>query len=121
MKLEGCDSKAQADQFKFQEVFLDKSLFQSDPQEESFYLMELLGFSVEIEGEQGRGSVLHFESDNKNQDFLVIDFSKQALSKKRYSIPFVKAYLKKIDFENKKILLQLPEDFLNFFELDSKA
>ena len=116
LKLKGCDSKAQADQLKFQEVFLDKNLFQSQSSH-SFYLMELLGFSVEIEGDQGKGSVLHFESDSKNQDFLIIDFPirGKTLHKKSYSIPFVKPYVKKIDFKKKEVLLKLPSDFLSLF------
>ena len=116
LKLRDCDSKVQADQLKFQEVFLDKNLFQSKSSN-SFYLMELLDFSVEIEGEQGRGSVLHFESDSKNQDFLIIDFPKtqKTLHKKRHSIPFVKTYVKKIDFKKKTVLLKLPSDFLSLF------
>ena len=115
VKLKGCDSKSQADQFQFQEVFLNKSLFQSKT-DDSFYLMELLGFSVEIEGDQSKGSVLHFESNHKNQDFLIIDFSKEEkLNKKTHSIPFISAYIKKIDFKKKHILLTLPKDFLEFF------
>ena len=116
VKLKGCDSKAQADQLKLQEVFLDKNLFQSKASN-SFYLMELLGFSVEIEGEQGKGSVLHFESDSKNQDFLIIDFPtrQKAFHKKSYSIPFVKTYIKKIDFKKKEVFLKLPSNFLSLF------
>ena len=121
VKLKSLDSKAQADQLQFQEVFLDKSLFclsQKEAEaEDSFYLMELLGFTVEIEGEQGRGSVLHFESDSKNQDFLIIEFptKQEKLDKKTYSIPFVQAYIKEIDFKKKQILLKLPKDFLSLF------
>ena len=118
VKLKGCNNKAQADELQFQEVQLDKNLFQAES-EESFYLMELLGFVVEVEGEKGKGSILRFESDSKNQDFLIIDFpaedNKENLKRKTYSIPFIKAYIKKIDFKKKQILLKLPTDFLKLF------
>ena len=114
VKLKGCDSKAQADELKFQEVFVSKNSFQSE-EVKSFYLMELLGFAVKIEGEQRRASLLSFETDSKNQDFLVIKLRGDKSGNKKYSIPFVKNYIKKIDFQKKEVHLKLPTDFLNIF------
>ena len=190
IKLKGCDSKQQADQLKFQPVFLEKSLFKSQKGSE-IYLAELIDFSVSILGQEGEGRVLYFESDGKTQDFLVVAFSameetlntshlksssinlkkeklkdkflssevtdtssetqqrKKELKDKSlspdlfnktagsyqkksdlnrednlkitqkdhiYRIPFVSAYIQKIDFQNKKLILDLPENFLSLFK-----
>jgi len=117
VKLKGYDSKSASENLKFQTVFLEKDLFKSK-QKDCFYLAEILGFTVEIEGEKGEGSVLYFESDKKAQDFFVIEFLNSLNSKNIYSIPFVYEYIKKIDFENKHIILQLPDQFLEIFKTE---
>ena len=115
VKLKGCDSKSSAEKFQFQPVFLDKKLFESK-EKDSFYLAELLDFVVEIEGQKGKGFVLYFESDKKNQDFLVIEFFNSVKKKGIYSIPLASAYIKTIDFKNKRLILKLPDQFLEIFK-----
>ena len=117
-KLKGCDSKESADQLKAQPVFLSKNYFISKKGDD-IYLAELLGFEVEtVRGEKGRA--LEFQTD-KYQDFLTVAFSSSGDSDRDQSssvclIPFVSAYIKTIDFENKKLVLNLPENFLSLFK-----
>ena len=110
-KLKGCDSKELADQLKSQPVFLAKQDFISKKGDD-IYLVELIDFEVEtLTGEKGK--VIGFQTD-KHQDFFQFSFvSSEGFDKPlTCSIPVVPAYIKKIDFENKKIVLDLPENFL---------
>lgn len=114
LKARGCSSKAQAESFQFQPVFLDKGLFKGSSAE--FYAIELLGFSVLIEGESAVWKAQHFESDEKGRDFLVL--SQLDSDNKSYACraPFVKDYIKSIDFKSKSLVLKLPEAFLETFK-----
>ena len=114
IKLKGFDSKEQADQLKSQPVFLAKQDFISKKGED-IYLAELLDFEVEtLTGEKGK--LIGFQTD-KHQDFFRVSFlsSKNSNLDKTFtsSIPVVSAYIKKIDFKNKKLILNLPENFFD--------
>ena len=122
VKLKNCDTKKSADQFKSQPVFLDKKYFESK-KGELIYLAELLNFNVEILKHDKKGQLIEFQSD-KHQDFLVIsffsNFKKNPNKDFVILVPFVSAYIQKIDFKNKKLILDLPENFLSVFKQTSK-
>ena len=116
VKLKDCDTKEKADQFKFQSVFLDKKDFISQ-KGENIYLAELLYFDVELSKGQ-LGQILAFQSDN-HQDFLVVCKREPdgTLNKPSpYLIPFVPSYIQEIDFKKKKVILNLPDNFLSLFK-----
>ena len=84
-------------------VFLEQSLFESS-KGEFIYLSELLDFKVFVNG-ASLGSVTAFESSDF-QDYLIVKKENDKLS-----IPFVKNYILEINFLDKKIILDLPNDF----------
>ena len=122
VKLKNCRTKEEADQFQSQPVFLAKEYFTSKKGDD-IYLAELLGFEVEVSGYGAIGKVLEFQSD-KYQDFLALssglDKDKPVVSDKCRAclVPFVLDYIQKLDFEKKRLLLNLPENFLSLFYTD---
>lgn len=117
IKLKHCNSKEEADQLKSQAVFLNKQHFISQNGGD-IYLAELLGFDVFILNEGGQiGRVIKFQSD-KYQDFLVLSDLNSGTSDENNNVlvPFAVDYIHKIDFEHKKLILDLPENFLSIFK-----
>lgn len=68
---------------------------------ESIYLREVLGFMVKTDAGE-IGPVVKFGS-NVAQDLLVVETKNG-----EFEIPFVDAFVKKIDYEAKTILMELP-------------
>ena len=117
VKLKNCDTKESADQLKALPVFLSKEYFKSKKSED-IYLAELLDFNIEILSYNKKARLLEFQSD-KHQDFLVISFNPEGEEVNKDSIlliPFVSTYIHVIDFEKKKLVLKLPENFLTVFK-----
>ena len=119
VKLKNCDTKESADRLKSCLVFLAKEYFISK-KAENIYLAELIGFTVEIAGHAEWGRVLEFQSD-KQTDFLALSFNsvfnqgEKANKDDVILVPFVSSYIQTIDFEKKKMVLNLPENFLSVF------
>ena len=109
-KLDDCSSREMAQALKGQAVFLPKKLFKSRGGER-FYLAELSFFQVESLGQGKIGVIQSFQSD-KFQDFLLV---KREGRKNLLSIPLAAPYIKEISFNQKKLVLDLPLDFLNIF------
>lgn len=109
-ELDNCQSRQAAEKLKFQSVFLPKKLFKSK-RGERIYLAELISFHVEILNQGDIGEIRAFQS-NKHQDFLIVQHNKTS---SETLIPFVSSYIKNIDFSKKKIVLNLPKDFLKTF------
>lgn len=74
------------------------------------YVSDLVGCSV-FDGEREIGIVRHLQFGAGEAPLLIV----QAGSK-QYEIPYAEAYLKQLDFEHKKIWMELPEGLL---ELDA--
>jgi 16S rRNA processing protein RimM len=69
---------------------------------ETIYLREILGFEV-VDDQRGPvGPVVAFSS-NGPQDLLVLQYKGA-----EFEVPFVKAFLKNIDFPQKKIFMDIP-------------
>ena len=116
VKLKDCNNKEEANQLKSQPVFLAKEYFTSK-KGENIYLAELMGFDVFVSDYGEVGKITEFQSD-KYQDFLVVadNLGRDKLEKTHiYLVPFVSDYIQKIDFKEKKLTLNLPENFLSLF------
>lgn len=73
---------------------------------ETPYLNEFLEFQVHLEGEGVIGRVIDFSS-NGSQDLLVVETAKGT-----FEVPFVDAFTKEVDREEKTIYLDLPEGLI---------
>lgn len=80
--------------------------FVSSQAGETIYLREILGFEVVDETRGPVGPVVSFSS-NGPQDLLCVKYGET-----EYDIPFVKAFLKNIDFPGKKIFMDIPQGLL---------
>lgn len=72
---------------------------------ETIYLSEILGFQVVDENSDFTGYIESF-STNGEQDLLVIKIEGQS---KPIEVPFVDDFIVKIIFEDKKVIMDLPE------------
>ena len=109
-ELEGCQSRQEAESLKGQPVFLPVKKFKSQKGEE-IYLAELTSFCVEIVNQGEIGQIQSFKSD-KFQDFLCVTNNKLNTE---ILIPFTESYIKDINFSKRRLILDLPKDFLKLF------
>ena len=110
LELDNCQNVQSAKLLQFQPVFLPKKLFKSQ-RGEKIYMAELISFAVEVLDQGLIGNIQSFQS-NKHQDFLLVQQKEKA---SKIPIPFVSSYIKNINFPEKTIVLDLPEDFLKIF------
>lgn len=109
--LENFTDRNKAEEYKGREVWVDESIFVSEDGE-SIYLSEILNFEV-IDSELGSIGKINSFSSNGIQDLLII----QATDKQtEIEIPFVKEFVLNIDFENRKIEMELPEGLIQINE-----
>ena len=90
------------------EELLGKELYiiaQSDEQSDEFYMEDLIGFSVEASGLQGK-IVDYYESDIN--PLFGVDFGEG-----ERLIPAVEEFIAHIDFDNERIKMVLPEGLLD--------
>jgi 16S rRNA processing protein RimM len=73
---------------------------------EAMYLREILGFQVSTESQGLIGPIVKFSS-NVAQDLLVVQTAKG-----EFEIPFVDAFVKKLDHKNKTLHMDLPYGLL---------
>lgn len=104
--IEGVDDRTAAEKFRAHNVYVNGSLFISDEGDETFYLAEIEGFEV-YDGELLLGVIEGFSS-NTAQDLLLVrmDFGLA-------EIPLVEDFLVEIEFEEKKIFMELPEGLID--------
>ena len=84
--------------------YLPEELFRAE-KGDTIYLRDVLGFSVKDQDKE-IGTIAGFSS-NGPQDLLLVKNESET-----YEIPFVEAFLKKIDFENRVVWMELPEGLL---------
>ena len=101
--LQGVRDRNQARTLVSSTVSISKSLFQAG--EGEFYLFELQDFAVHVRNKGRIGEIKQFSS-HKGQDILLIQQKNNEIP-----IPFVEAYIETIDFQKKRISLNLPEGF----------
>ena len=111
--LDGVIDRNQAEELKKQEVWIDEKLLVSNDGEQPF-LHELIQFEV-IDVNLGFiGKVIQFSS-NGQQDLLVLD---QAVNNQNIEIPFIKQFVRQVDYLAKKIMTDLPEGLVQINEKD---
>lgn len=99
--------RTQAEMLKGQLFYLPSEMFESD-EGETIFLHEIMGFTVLDQNEVEIGPIKDFSS-NTLQDLLVVELA----SGKKVEIPFVEDFIIEIDFENKKVHMDLPEGLLD--------
>lgn len=101
LKAPGVTDRTAAESKKGLLFYLPSDLFVSAPGEE-IYLREIEGFEVRNEGESV-GPIRGFSS-NGPQDLLLVEREGRTIE-----IPFVEAFLDRIDFEGRIVWMRLPE------------
>lgn len=107
IKPEGVLDRTQAESLKGQLFYLPAEMFESE-EGETIFLKEILGFTVVDQNETEIGPIKEFSS-NTMQDLLVVEMA----SGKKVEIPFVEDFILEIDFDNKKVHMDLPEGLLD--------
>lgn len=95
-----------AEKLEHFELFIADDLLVSKPGE-TIYLSEILNFMVKNPEQENIGEIVAFSS-NGAQDLLIV----QAGAKK-IEIPFVDAFIKKIDFKHRNVVMDLPPGLLD--------
>lgn len=105
VKLAGIDNRNQSEVLAKLQVWVSDEVFVSEDGE-ALYLAEIKNFKVmdQVVGEIG---LITDFSSNGVQDLLVVNRSEQPVE-----IPFVEAFVEKIDYENKVIYMNLPNGLL---------
>lgn len=117
LTLEDIKNRNQADELAQKQVWVDANLFVSDD-DETPYLIEIENFEVIDKIHGPIGKITGF-SWNGAQDILIVQNSN---TKEPYEIPFVDAFVERIDSENEKLYTDLPEGLLDVNnEAKSKA
>lgn len=106
VKSDEISDRNESDLYKGAVFYINKSHIETKPGEE-VYLKEVEGFKVYDKGTLV-GTIIGFSTNNA-QDLLVVK-----ASEKEVEIPFVKAFVAKLDSENKKIEMDLPEGLVDF-------
>lgn len=101
VKVKGLQTRTQAEALVGNLFYISKDHFVSK-KGDAIFLHEILGFQVQS-FQQIVGEIVDFSS-NGPQDLLVVKRQDQIVE-----IPFVEAFLKKIDFENRQVMMELPE------------
>lgn len=108
--IEGFNNRNQAEEILGSDFYVSAELFISRKGED-IYLEEILNFKV-LNGSQEVGEIQGFSS-NGVQDILLIH---REGFKNKVEILFVKDFIKQIDFENKILLMELPEGLIEVNE-----
>ncbi len=108
VRLESIDDRTKAEGLKGYQFLIPENLLVSNAGEDIF-LSEILGFDVFLK-DQMVGIIQGFSS-NGPQDLLVIRNEEHI-----FEVPFVKDFILKLDFENKKIVMDFPDGLMNLSE-----
>jgi 16S rRNA processing protein RimM len=112
VKSDEINDRNESDLYKGAVFYINKSYIETKAGEE-IYLKEVEGFNVYDKGTLV-GKIIGFSSNNA-QDLLVVE-----TSNKEVEIPFVQAFVVKMDSKNKKIEMDLPEGLVEFSD-DEKS
>ena len=84
------------------EFFVEEELLVSKPGE-TIYLSEIKNFKLKDVEQNTLGEIVDFSS-NGAQDLLVVE-----TQGRKVEVPFVDAFIKKIDFKHQTVVMDLPE------------
>jgi 16S rRNA processing protein RimM len=110
LKTPSINDRTQAEGIQGQDFLVAAELFVSKPGE-TIFLKEILDFMVKDVAQTNIGPIKGFSS-NGPQDLLVVETAKGPVE-----IPFVEAFIKKIDFKHKTVVMDLPEGLLDLENL----
>lgn len=96
------NDRTDAEGFEHMEFFIEESLLVSKPGE-TIYLSEIKNFKLKDLEQTVLGEIVDFSS-NGVQDLLVVE-----AQGKKVEVPFVDAFIKKIDFKHQAVVMDLPE------------
>jgi 16S rRNA processing protein RimM len=99
-----------AEGFEHCEFFIDEELLVSRPGERIF-LSEIKNFKLKNTEQTLLGQIVDFSS-NGAQDLLVVE-----ANGKTVEVPFVDAFIKKIDFKHQSVVMDLPEGLFDIENL----
>lgn len=105
LKLAGIDDRNASEALIGQDFFIPDALL-SAKAGEMIYLKQIEGFHLFDNHYGDLGPILSFGS-NMAQDLLVVEYQGEEVS-----VPFVEAFIDRIDWPDRRILLQLPEGLL---------
>jgi 16S rRNA processing protein RimM len=103
-QLEGIKDRSHLETLIPFEIYLDRDSF-PEPEEDEFYLVDLIDMDVVNEAGEVVGKLESF-SDNGMQYLFDI---RLAPNGEKLTLPYVDAFFPKIDLENKKITMIMPE------------
>lgn len=101
VRLKDIKNRNQAEELVGMKVYIPEAFLVSQ-EGESMYLREVLGFRVIDESRGDVGEIIGF-SGSDFQDLLVIENEKGV-----FEVPFVEPILKKMDKDNKQLLMDIP-------------
>ncbi len=110
LKTPSISDRTLAEQIEGQDFYIPADLLVSQPGE-TIFLKEILGFVVKDSLQNTIGPINGFSS-NGAQDLLVVETEKGSVE-----IPFVEAFIKKIDFKHRTVVMDLPEGLLDLESL----
>lgn len=94
--------RTDAEKLEHLEFFVEEDLFVSKPGE-TIFLSEIKNFKLKNPEQKILGEIVDFSS-NGAQDLLIVESNG-----KKVEIPFVDAFLKKIDFKHQAVVMDLPD------------
>lgn len=118
IKAEEFQNRNDSEAVKGCEFYIPENLLKS-ADGETIFLSEIEGFMVKDLERNEIGPIVGFSS-NVAQDLLIVRHRKNGSpsdSEKQVEIPFVDAFIKKIDFKNRYIVMDFPKDLLNLEDL----
>ncbi|HEX7675812.1 MAG TPA: ribosome maturation factor RimM [Bdellovibrio sp.] len=101
--------RTDAESLEHFEFLIEEDLLVSKPGE-TIYLSEIKNFKLKDVEQNTLGEIVDFSS-NGVQDLLVVD-----ANGKKVEVPFVEAFIKKIDFKHQAVVMDLPE---GLFDLEN--
>jgi len=107
MLLEDFGDRNEAELWRGAEVLVAREDFPEISSDE-YYLQDLIGSEVVDSSDNLLGKLAGF-TDNTAQPVAIIETQIDSEKTKKYSVPFVKPFIKNIDEKNKKIILDPPE------------
>ncbi len=117
VQVEGLTNRNESEALIGQSVYLEESFFASSDGD-SLFLVEIENFEVIDQSLGVIGTVVGF-SNNSGHDNLSVKSKSNLQPQQIFDIPFVKDFVKDIDYSNKKIHMILPEGLLAINEDES--
>ncbi len=109
MRLEGLNSRDDAEQFREAEIFIRKESLARE--EGEYYWYELLGLEAYLDTGEYLGRIKHIISAGSNDVYVIQEGGRELL------IPATHEVVREIDLENRKIIISPMEGLLDLNEV----